>query len=122
MSIGQTLLVPLMLGLAGCAGMTGLDGQGGFSCKAPDGISCASLSGVYANAVQNKLPGQTIGFRIPFGQECLSQDFSESHHSPSPDTDGTERADDPGGRVGNIAPLGGDARSICRDCPPVGGD
>ena len=58
MSIGQTLLVPLMLGLAGCAGMTGLDGQGGFSCKAPDGISCASLSGIYANAVQNNLPGQ----------------------------------------------------------------
>lgn len=58
MSVGRTLLVPLMLGLAGCAGMTGLDGQGGFSCKAPDGISCASLSGVYANAVQNNLPGQ----------------------------------------------------------------
>ena len=58
MSVGQTLLVPLMLGLAGCASMTGLDGQGSFSCKAPDGISCASLSGVYANAVQNNLPGQ----------------------------------------------------------------
>ena len=58
MSVGQMLLVPLMLGLAGCASMTGLDGQGGFSCKAPDGISCASLSGVYANAVQNNLPGQ----------------------------------------------------------------
>ena len=43
----------------GCSSlMTGLDGQGGFSCKAPDGISCASLSGVYANAVQNNLPGQ----------------------------------------------------------------
>ncbi len=38
--------------------MSGLDGQGKFSCKAPDGISCASLSGVYANAVQNNLPGQ----------------------------------------------------------------
>jgi hypothetical protein len=29
-----------------------------FSCKAPDGITCASLSGVYANALQNHLPGQ----------------------------------------------------------------
>ena len=58
MSVGQTLFVPLLLGLTGCASMTGLDGQGGFSCKAPDGISCASLSGVYANAVQNNLPGQ----------------------------------------------------------------
>ena len=45
--------------LAGCAGtMSGLDGQGKFSCKAPDGIACASLAGVYANALQNNLPGQ----------------------------------------------------------------
>lgn len=52
-------VVPLALALTGCSSlMTGLDGQGSFSCKAPDGISCASLSGVYANAVQNNLPGQ----------------------------------------------------------------
>jgi conjugal transfer pilus assembly protein TraV len=55
----SVLVLPLALLVTGCAGtMTGLDGQGGFSCKAPDGISCASLSGVYANAVQNNLPGQ----------------------------------------------------------------
>ena len=49
----------LALALAGCAStMSGLDGQGRFSCKAPDGIACASLSGVYANALQNHLPGQ----------------------------------------------------------------
>ena len=49
----------LALALAGCAGtMSGLDGPGRFSCKAPDGITCASLSGVYANALQNHLPGQ----------------------------------------------------------------
>jgi conjugal transfer pilus assembly protein TraV len=52
-------VLPLVLALTGCSSlMTGLDGQGSFSCKAPDGISCASLSGVYANAVQNNLPGQ----------------------------------------------------------------
>lgn len=52
-------LLPLALAISGCSSMmTGLDGQGSFSCKAPDGISCASLSGVYANAVQNNLPGQ----------------------------------------------------------------
>ena len=56
------LMVPTTLSLAACAGtMTGLDGQSGFACKAPDGISCASLSGVYANAVQNNLPGQRSG-------------------------------------------------------------
>ena len=48
----------LALALAGCAGtMSGLEGPGKFSCKAPDGIACASLSGVYANALQNHLPG-----------------------------------------------------------------
>jgi conjugal transfer pilus assembly protein TraV len=54
-------MLPLVLMSTGCASlMTGLDGQGSFSCKAPDGISCASLSGVYANAVQNNLPGQRL--------------------------------------------------------------
>jgi len=49
----------LLLTLAGCAStMSGLDGPGRFSCQAPDGITCASLSGVYANALQNHLPGQ----------------------------------------------------------------
>lgn len=53
------LCASLALALAGCAGtMSGLDGPGRFSCQAPDGITCASLSGVYANALQNHLPGQ----------------------------------------------------------------
>jgi conjugal transfer pilus assembly protein TraV len=45
-------------GLTGCAGtmsgMTGSDSK--FACKAPDGVTCSSLSGVYANAVANNLP------------------------------------------------------------------
>jgi conjugal transfer pilus assembly protein TraV len=53
----------LALALAGCAGtLSGLDGRGRFSCQAPDGIACASLSGVYANALQNHLPGQARSF------------------------------------------------------------
>lgn len=49
----------LVLALTGCAStMSGFEGQGKFACQAPDGISCASLSGVYANALQNNLPGQ----------------------------------------------------------------
>lgn len=43
--------------LSGCAStMSGLDGDTEFTCKAPEGVSCASLSGVYANAVANNLP------------------------------------------------------------------
>lgn len=46
------------LALGGCAGtLTGMDGESKFSCKAPDGVTCSSLSGVYANAVANNLPG-----------------------------------------------------------------
>lgn len=37
-------------------GMTGLDSSKSFTCKAPPGISCSSLSGVYANAVADNLP------------------------------------------------------------------
>jgi len=49
------LLLPTVL--VGCAStMTGLDGGSQFSCKAPDGVTCSSLSGVYANAVANNLP------------------------------------------------------------------
>lgn len=44
--------------LSGCAStMSGLDGEAKFACKAPEGVSCASLSGVYANAVADNLPG-----------------------------------------------------------------
>ncbi|MGC9127502.1 MAG: type IV conjugative transfer system lipoprotein TraV [Acidithiobacillus sp.] len=43
--------------LGGCAStMSGLGGESKFACKAPEGVSCTSLSGVYANAVANNLP------------------------------------------------------------------
>lgn len=42
--------------LSGCLSMTGLTGNEKFACKAPDGVSCTSVSGVYANAQQNNLP------------------------------------------------------------------
>ena len=54
----QSLVAIAILGLSGCAGtmsgMTGSDSK--FACKAPDGVTCSSLSGVYANAVANNLP------------------------------------------------------------------
>jgi conjugal transfer pilus assembly protein TraV len=44
--------------LGGCGSMSGLDAQSSFSCKAPAGVSCQSISGTYANAAQNNLPFQ----------------------------------------------------------------
>lgn len=46
-----------IVGLNGCAGsLTGFDGESRFACKAPDGVTCSSLTGIYANAVANNLP------------------------------------------------------------------
>lgn len=46
--------------LTGCASMSGYDAKSDFSCKAPDGVLCESMSGVYANAMANNLPGQKV--------------------------------------------------------------
>ncbi|MDF3833454.1 type IV conjugative transfer system lipoprotein TraV [Cupriavidus basilensis] len=44
--------------LVGCVSMSGLGGDSRYACKAPDGVTCDSVSGTYANALQNNLPGQ----------------------------------------------------------------
>lgn len=46
--------------LSGCSSMSGLDAQTSFSCKAPEGVQCESMEGVYANAMQHNLPGQRV--------------------------------------------------------------
>ena len=44
--------------LAGCMSLSGLSGNSSYACKAPDGVTCQSVSGTYANAVVNNLPAQ----------------------------------------------------------------
>lgn len=44
--------------LGGCMSMSGLSGSSSYACKAPEGVTCDSVSGTYANAVHNNLPGQ----------------------------------------------------------------
>jgi conjugal transfer pilus assembly protein TraV len=41
--------------------MAGLDGKNEFACRAPDGVVCTSVSGVYANTVAGTLPAQQGG-------------------------------------------------------------
>jgi len=48
------------LALSGCSSMSGLDAKTSFSCKAPDGVLCESMTGIYANAEANNLPGQRV--------------------------------------------------------------
>lgn len=57
----KTRMIPLCMAalmLGGCGSITGLsDSSSKFACKAPDGIACTSVSGVYANVQQNNVPG-----------------------------------------------------------------
>ena len=70
--------------LGGCGSFSGLDGSSSFTCKAPDGVSCTSVSGVYANSVANNLPSSTA---TP----------ADKHDTPSPpdNADTTDTADKP---------------------------
>jgi conjugal transfer pilus assembly protein TraV len=44
-------LVAALLPLAGCSTFSGLNGSSSTACKAPDGVTCQSISGVYANNI-----------------------------------------------------------------------
>src|SRR5438445_7943371 len=43
---------------SGCASMAGVGGTSEYSCKAPEGVKCDSVSGTYHNSVENNLPSQ----------------------------------------------------------------
>lgn len=45
--------------LTGCTSFSGLAGsKSELACKAPDGVICTSVSGIYANSIEGNLPGQ----------------------------------------------------------------
>ena len=44
---------------SGCSSFSGLAGsKSELACKAPDGVLCTSVSGIYANSLADALPGQ----------------------------------------------------------------
>ena len=48
----------------GCASsLSGVGGTQTYACKAPEGVLCTSVAGVYANSVQNNLPSQRTDAR-----------------------------------------------------------
>ena len=57
-------LACLLLSLSGCMNLSGLGGSSDYACKAPDGVTCTSVSGTYANAVQDNLPAQVAKRRM----------------------------------------------------------
>lgn len=52
-----------VMALSACSSMSGYDAKSSFACKAPDGILCESMSGIYANARAHNLPGQRVNGR-----------------------------------------------------------
>ena len=82
--------------LAGCASLSGLDGGSSYACKAPEGVTCDSVSGTYHNALQNNLPSQRRS--APSGQ------------AEPPSAPGAERG---------IAPTGAPAAPASRGGPAI---
>ncbi len=60
MRIPATVAAGLLLATTGCVNMSGLGADSNFKCKAPDGIPCQAMSGVYANAKAGVLPSQQL--------------------------------------------------------------
>lgn len=70
----------LLPALSACANMAGLDGKSEFACRAPDGVVCTSVSGVYANTVAGTLPAQQTR-SVPQGAAPESATDADPKHS-----------------------------------------
>src|SRR5437660_5075727 len=58
--------------VSGCASMAGVGGTSEYSCKAPEGVKCDSVSGTYYNSVENNLPSQRQSGRATRQDEALA--------------------------------------------------
>jgi conjugal transfer pilus assembly protein TraV len=56
LALAVTLGCGALLSACSSIDLSGLSGPSAFKCKAPDGVSCMSVSGLYANASQGNLP------------------------------------------------------------------
>jgi conjugal transfer pilus assembly protein TraV len=56
--IRLAIAVCAAMALGGCTNLSGLSGSSSYACKAPEGVTCDSVAGTYANALQSNLPSQ----------------------------------------------------------------
>ena len=73
-------LLLLLPALSACANMAGLDGKSEFACRAPDGVVCTSVSGVYANTLAGMLPARQAGSASP---DAVSRPASDTDPKPA---------------------------------------
>jgi len=71
-SSGFAAAVMACVVVSGCASMAGVGGTSEYSCKAPEGVKCDSVSGTYYNSVENNLPSQRQGARPTPQDEAAS--------------------------------------------------
>lgn len=59
-SAGRVAIIAALASLAaGCASsLSGVGGTPTYACKAPEGVLCTSVAGVYTNSLHNNLPSQ----------------------------------------------------------------
>ncbi|MGO4158575.1 TraV family lipoprotein [Cupriavidus sp. YAF13] len=60
---------------AGCADMSGLNAESHFACAAPQGSSCLSVSGVYANLQAGNVPGAGTKTGMPTSSGLQGEDL-----------------------------------------------
>lgn len=71
--------------LTGCMNLSGLSGGSSYACKAPDGVTCQSVSGTYANAVADNLPAQRRRAAIaPVAAAASTAAAGTPHAEPMP--------------------------------------
>ena len=73
----RAVALAVVLGLNGCMSLSGLGGDSNYACKAPEGVTCDSVSGTYANAAADNLPSQ---------RKRLTKESGTKPESPSPRT------------------------------------
>lgn len=52
------IIIVGVMHLVGCGSLSGFDAGNTFSCQAPPGVLCESMTGIYKNFEQNNLPNQ----------------------------------------------------------------
>lgn len=86
MKLAHLSLAAMCLISAGCSSFSGLSGsKSELACKAPDGVICTSVSGIYANSLAEALPGQRqLKSQDQSSGETDSKDSREDALMPSP--------------------------------------
>lgn len=65
----------LML-IVSCGNITGLNGSSSYSCTAPTGVTCQSVSGTYHNAMHHRLPSQNAAQQKTMDRPSPTSEFT----------------------------------------------